>query len=220
MTAAFHGGGAAGVGHLRDEALGEFVGVQEALMEHLPRAPCDTDTAALDRLERRARPLKGCPQLTAQYVEARALAGRVSVHRLIALGAVLRDGGRDGVVEASVQLAKVIRADGRVQFQCKFGDRLADVAIPVHYLRHRESLPQKVVPVEGRGLTDVRVGREAELQLVNQFIQKHGHAVFERFVRWGCSGPFRRLRFAPIDQLLAVYGDKCCQHVAYRKSEG
>lgn len=42
------------------------------------------------------------------------------------------DGARDGVVNASVQRAKVIGADGRVLFHCQVGDGLTRVAIIVY----------------------------------------------------------------------------------------
>jgi hypothetical protein len=50
----------------------------------------------------------------------------------------LRDGARDGVIKASVQRAKVIRADGGVRLDGEVGDRLTDVAIAVHDLRNVE----------------------------------------------------------------------------------
>ena len=53
---------------------------------------------------------------------------------LISFAPVLGDRARDGVVEASVQRAKVVRADGRVHFHRQLGDGLTDVAIVVHDL--------------------------------------------------------------------------------------
>ena len=70
-----------------------------------------------------------------QEPEAFTSTGGFFIEReLIAFAPVLGDGDRDGVVQASVQHAKVIRADRRVRFQRQFGDRLADVAIIVHDL--------------------------------------------------------------------------------------
>ena len=53
---------------------------------------------------------------------------------LILFTPVFGDRARDGIVKASVQRAKVIRADGRVHFHCQLGDGLTDVAIVVHDL--------------------------------------------------------------------------------------
>jgi hypothetical protein len=47
---------------------------------------------------------------------------------------ILGDRTRDGIVKASVQHAKIIGADGRVDRQGQLGDRLTDVAIIVHDL--------------------------------------------------------------------------------------
>ena len=53
---------------------------------------------------------------------------------LVTIAAVLRDGARDGVVQAAVQRLKVFRADGRIHLHGQLGDGLADVAIVVHDL--------------------------------------------------------------------------------------
>ena len=66
---------------------------------------------------------------------------------LIASAAELRDGARNGIVEASVQGAKVIGTDGGILFHGQLGNRLADIAVVVHHLRHREPLEQEIVPV-------------------------------------------------------------------------
>ena len=70
-----------------------------------------------------------------QEPEPLVLANGLSVEGgLILFAPVFGDGARDGVVKASVQHTKIIRADGRVRFHCQLGDGLADVAIVVHDL--------------------------------------------------------------------------------------
>ena len=120
-------------------------------MEHGPGAPCDSNIPRLENLERDDRGVDQVPQFMSQEPEALAPARGFSIEGgLISFAPVLGDRARDGVVKASVQRAKVVRADGRVHFHRQLGDRLTDVAIVVHDLRHGEPLKQQVVPVLDR----------------------------------------------------------------------
>ena len=120
-------------------------------MEHGPGAPCDADVPRLEHLEREDRGVDQVPQFVSQEPEALAPARGLSVEGgLISFAPVLGDGARDGVVQASVQRAKIICADGRVHFHGQLGDGLTDVAIVVHDLRHGEPLKQQVMPVMDR----------------------------------------------------------------------
>ena len=86
-------------------------------MEHGSGAPGDADIPRLEHLERDDRGVDQVPQFMGQEPEPLAPARGLSIEGgLILFAPVLGDGARDGVVEASVQRAKVIRADGRVQF--------------------------------------------------------------------------------------------------------
>jgi hypothetical protein len=49
-------------------------------------------------------------------------------------------GARDGVVQASVQCAEIIRADGGAHLHRQVGDRLTYVTIAVHDLSNGEAL--------------------------------------------------------------------------------
>lgn len=53
---------------------------------------------------------------------------------LISFAPVLGDRARDGVIKASVQHTKVIRADRCARFRGQLSDGLTDVAIVVHDL--------------------------------------------------------------------------------------
>src|SRR5687768_18175476 len=53
---------------------------------------------------------------------------------------------RDGIVEAPVQGAEVLRANRSAHFDRQLGDRLADVAVVVHDLRDGKPLEQQVMP--------------------------------------------------------------------------
>jgi len=54
--------------------------------------------------------------------------------RLICPPPILGYSARDGIVKASVQGSKIIRADGRVHFHCQVGNRLTHIAIVVNDL--------------------------------------------------------------------------------------
>ena len=86
-------------------------------MEHGPGAPCDANIPRLEHLERHDRGVEQVPQFMSQEPRALAPARGLSIEGgLILLAPEFGDGARDGVVKASVQRAKVIGADGRVQF--------------------------------------------------------------------------------------------------------
>ena len=82
-------------------------------MEHGPRAPCDANVPRLENLERHDRGVDQVPQFMSQQPDPLAPARGLSIEdELISFALILADGARDGVVKATVQRAKVIRADG------------------------------------------------------------------------------------------------------------
>ena len=182
-------------------------------MEHGAGAPGDADIPRLEHLERDDRGVDQVPQFMREEPEALAPACGLAVERgLIAFAPVLGDRARDRVVEAPVQRAKVVRADGRVQFHGQLGDGLTDVAIVVHDLRHGESLKQQVVPVLDRAPADLRARRQAEAQRVHQLIQEHRDAVIDLRLGGRRNRPRRHLRPAAPDDLVAVDGDEFMEH--------
>ena len=132
--------------------------------------------------------------------------------RLIPLAPILRDGARDGVVEASVQHAKIIGADGRVHLHRELGDGLADVAVVVHDLRDREPLNQQVMPVLNRADRNVGIRPHSQAQCIDELIQEHGDAVIDLHFGRRRNRPRGDFRPAPRDDLVAVCGDEFMQH--------
>jgi hypothetical protein len=53
---------------------------------------------------------------------------------LILFASELRDGVREGMVEAVIEQAKIVGADGRIHFHRELDDGLTDGAIVVHDL--------------------------------------------------------------------------------------
>jgi hypothetical protein len=128
-------------------------------------------------------------QFVREEPEALVGARRFSIHRrLMSFARELRDRARDGLVETAVQHPKVVGADGRVQFNGQFGDRLTDVAIVVHDLGDRESLQQEVMPVLEGALPDLRSGTQAEPEGFPQLIEEDG-ARHDRFPPWLARAP-------------------------------
>ena len=76
---------------------------------------------------------------------------------LLSLAPVLRHRGRNGVVKASVQRAKVAGTDRRIYFYGQLGDRLTHVAVVVDDLRDGQPLMQQIIPVLSSGPGDLRV---------------------------------------------------------------
>ena len=81
----------------------------------VPVLPADADVSRLQNLERHDRRVDQVAQFMSEEPEAFAPARGLSIDAgLIALAPVLGDRAGDGVVEASVQRAKVVGADRRV----------------------------------------------------------------------------------------------------------
>ena len=117
-------------------------------MEDGPGASRDPHISGLEHLKSKDRGVGQVAQFMSEEPEAFAPARGLSVEgRLILFTPVLGHGARDRLVQAAVQRAKVIRADGRVHFDGEVGDGLTDVAVVVHDLRHGEPLKQQVMPV-------------------------------------------------------------------------
>ena len=104
-------------------------------MEDVSGASCDANISRLQNLERHDRGVEKVPQFMSQEPRALAPTRGFSIEgRLILFASELGDGARDGVVQASVQHAKVFGADRRVLFHRQLGDGLTHVAIIVHDL--------------------------------------------------------------------------------------
>ena len=104
-------------------------------MEDGSGASCGADIARLQNLERHDRGVEQVAQFMSQEPRALTPTRGLSIEgRLILFASELGDGSRDGVIEPSVQCAKVIGADGRVLFHCQIGEGLTHVAIIVYDL--------------------------------------------------------------------------------------
>jgi hypothetical protein len=145
--------------------------------------------------------------------EALAAACGLSVAaRLVALTAVLGHRARDGIIQASIQRAKVISADGSVQFHRQFGDGLTDVAIVVHDLRHGKSLTQEVVAVLDRAPADRWARDLTETKRIPQLIQGHRNAVVDSPLCGRWNRPRGDFRSAPADDLVAIDGNEFVEY--------
>jgi hypothetical protein len=84
--------------------------------------------------------------------EALAFAPGVSIAvDSISFASVLGNGLVACLVKASVQPAELVRRNVLAHVHSQIDDGLADIGITVHDLRHRDSLREKVVPVQDRG---------------------------------------------------------------------
>ena len=130
-------------------------------MDDAPGSPGDSDAPGLEHLEPRDCGVEQRPQFV-----------RLSVARERLFACVSGDGARDGVVQTSVQRAKIIGADGRCQFHCQIGHGLAHIPIVVDDLRDREPLQQQIVSVLGCAIFDLLGLRRPLAQLDEQLIQE------------------------------------------------
>ena len=198
---------------LGERAANQRAQSHEAAMEDGPGASRDSHIPRLEHLECKDRGVGQVPQFMSEESEAFAPARALPVEgRLILFTSVLGHGARDRLVQAAVQCAKVIRADGRVQFNCEVGDGLTDVTIIVHDLRHGEPLKQQVMPVLNCAPANLRGRCQPQAQGVRQLIQEHRHAVVDFGFRRRGNRPHRDLFPAPPDDLFAVHRDEFMQH--------
>ena len=111
--------------------------------------------------------------------QAFVIASGVGIKKRLMASPVLRNGTRDRVVQASVQCAEVLDADGRVQLQREVGDGLTHIPVIVHDLRHRESLQLEIMAVALSAPADLRIRRQVVPQGVDELIKKPGHPELE-----------------------------------------
>ena len=198
---------------LRERSADERAQSQKASIEHVRRASRDAHIPGLEHLERHDRGIHQVPQFMSQKSKSLAPAIDLAIQgRLISLASILGDGARDGVVEAAVQHAKIIRRDGRIHFHGELRDRLAHVAIVVHDLRHREPLSQQVVPVLNRARGNLG-GPVTQTQCVHELLQEHGHSVIDLRLGRLRNRPRRHFVPASSDELVAVCANEFVQHL-------
>jgi hypothetical protein len=113
-------------------------------MDHGSGTTSDANIPRSEHVERDDRGVGQIPQLLRPSVAAGRLDARV-----------LGDRARDGVVQAAIQYAEVIRADGRRQFHGQLGNGLTNVAIAVHDLSNGEPPQEQVTPVPDRALNQL-----------------------------------------------------------------
>jgi hypothetical protein len=131
---------------------------QQAPLEHGAGASRDTDVPGLQDFEGDDRGVDQVAQLMREKPEALGFARGFGVDGgLIALTPVFSDGARDRIVQAPVQGAEFIRADGHLSLHRQVGDGLTDVAIRMHDLRHGEPLIQEIMTVPEGGVADLHV---------------------------------------------------------------
>jgi hypothetical protein len=101
-------------------------------MQHGPCTSSDGNISRLEHFERSDRRVEQVPHFVSQKPSA-LIASRLFALKgeLILLAAEFRHGAGDCVVEAQVQHAEIVGADCLVQFHCKLGDGLTNVAIMV-----------------------------------------------------------------------------------------
>ena len=123
-------------------------------MQHLARAPAHSHIPCFQHLERHQRGPGEVAQLVGEEAETLEVRGLAAHARLVPGAPELADGSRDRVVQAAIQRAEVLGADGRVRFHRQLGDGLAHVSVVVDDLRDGEPLQEKIVPVQNRAGAD------------------------------------------------------------------
>ena len=97
--------------------------------------PADADVARLEHFEGEHRGVEQVAHFVRDEPRALVPARRFPIEgRLILLASEFGHRAGDGVVQAPVQHAEVVRADARVRLHRELGDRLAHVAVVVHDL--------------------------------------------------------------------------------------
>ena len=182
-------------------------------MQHGAGASPDANIPGLQDLERHERRVQQVSQFMGEESEPFAPASGFAIDaRLIAFTSVLGHRARDGIVQASIQRAKVAGADRCVQFHGEFGNGLTDIAIVVHHLRHGESLAQEVVSMLDRAPPDLRTRDFAEAERVPQLIQEHGDTVVDLRFSGRRNRPRGHLGPATPDDLIPIDSNEFVEH--------
>src|SRR5205823_13025297 len=145
-----------GEANLGERASDERACRCQATLKHSAGTAGGCDIPGLENIVGRERCVYQVPHFMGEEPETLVPACGLSIDAgLISFAPVFGDSTGDGVVETSVQRAKVLRADRGVQFHCQFGDGLAHVTIVVDDLRDGEPLEKQVVAVVYRCSADV-----------------------------------------------------------------
>jgi len=169
-------------------------------MDQRSRASADSDVSLLEHFESRDRRVAQPSQFM-----------RISLAADVLFAAVLRDGACDGIVEAAVQRAKVLRTDGYFQFNGQISDGLTDVAIVVHHLSNSEPLEQQIVAVPDGAPGDGMTFRGASPQLLDQLVQEQGDALIDLRFGGRRTRSARDFRSTALNDLVAIFGNEYFQ---------
>ena len=180
-------------------------------MEHVSRAATDSHVPGSENLERQNRGVEQVSQLVREELQSVGAARRCDIHGgLIPLTSIFGDRPGNRIVEAPVQHAEIRDANRGVRLGRQLGDRLADITVVVHDLRHGEPLIEKLTPVSDRALPDLGVRDQAEAQWLDQLIEEERHPMVLAFIaNWN---PRSDLRLAARNDLLTVGGNEMVKH--------
>ena len=211
--------------HFGERAIDDVAQADQAAIEHRAGGAAHAHVAAFDRGDREHRGVEQIAQLVREMTEALTHGlGAFGRDQIIALAAELGDGVRDGIVQAAIERAKLLRLERRVAFDRKLGDRLTEIPVIMHDLVYGKSLLQQFLAVNGSSHTDFRaggrffrlwtvfcsyllrlIGKLLELERADELLEKHGYSMLLDVARPRRAPPGDLLP-ATRDQRLTVRG--------------
>lgn len=134
--------------YFRERAVDQGPQCEETAVEDRAGAAGDADIASLEDFVGQNRGVHQIPQFMREEPKTfGALGGGIIVRGLRPPASVFGDGAGDRLIEALIQHAKIVGTDRGILLTRQFGDRLTDIPIVVHYLRHGEAALQQFMPV-------------------------------------------------------------------------
>jgi hypothetical protein len=140
------------------------------------------------------------------------------------------DGYGDGVIQAAIQRAELVDLDRGGHFERQVGDRLAEVAVVVHDLVHRESMRHQLAPVPHRAFTDLGSAGETascgpgnlaaihrkvgllDAERLDELVEEDGYAKDQHLIGRGGHTALGDLQAATVDQRLAIGVEEFMEH--------
>ncbi|HEY3584394.1 MAG TPA: hypothetical protein VGL90_08445 [Casimicrobiaceae bacterium] len=130
--------------------------LQQAALEQCAGRPAQSHIAELDGRQREHRGAEEVAQLVCEKPKAFIELVHLLVRNdQVPLITEFRDRHGDGVVEAAVQRAELVDADGGVGFDCEISDGLAKITIVMNDLLDGEPALQEFAAVKGGGFADL-----------------------------------------------------------------
>ncbi|MEA3179474.1 MAG: hypothetical protein QOI59_2997 [Gammaproteobacteria bacterium] len=208
--------------HVGEGAIDEIPQSYQRLIEDSSRSARQPYVAGLDGHKGQSGCVNEISQLVGQKSQS-FIQGfdAIILHQGVALKRILGDGIGDSVVQTAVESSKFVNFYQRGTLKCEIGYRLAQIAVVVNNLVHREPSLRELAPMERRSDCNLRQNRTAacwtgdpstlhrlrrllHLERLYELIEETRYSVYQLGVGRFGGHPLSDFEPAPIDQIVPV----------------